>query len=215
MDEQVVLRRIARVAIVLGLAVFTCVASAALVTPTNLDDITPGASVENPGLNVLIPDVGDLDAEVFYNSATGLYTYQFLALPETGDAHSLITPTDLYGFNSVAGWSYSDAAAAGGPGDASAWSIDWSLNDRLTWQFPAQEGGSSFLDAGESMRFFYQSSHAPSGSGIHVLGVGATSGWAFAPRPDSAAPPIGGTIPEPAGLGLVGLAMLGLKRRRR
>lgn len=198
-----------------GLAALGGTASAGLVMPTDLDGITLGASVSNPGPKNLISYVGQLDMEVFYNAGSGVYTYEIAALPLTGDATHLITPTNLYGFNGVAGWSYSDAVAAGGPGDATAWSIDWSGNKQLTWQFPAQEGGTNFLDSGESLRFFYQSTHAPINSGNHVMGVGLSSGTAFSgPKPQETAP-IVTAIPEPGSWALCLIGWTGLARKRR
>ena len=217
MSERTALRGAARVACALVLIALGSVAGAALVIPTDFDGITLGASVNNPGpVTLTSPQVGQLDMEVFHNTGTGVYTYQIEALPDaaTGDnVTHLITPLNLYGFNGVAGWSYSDAVAAGGPGDATAWSVDFSLNDQLTWNNSAQEGGSNFLDGGESLRFFYQSTHAPINSGLYVMGGGGTSGSAFSqPRPQQTPPP--DPISEPVGLGLVGLAMLGLGRKR-
>jgi hypothetical protein len=197
-----------------ALAVSGGAASAGPVTPTDLDGITLGASMLDPGAANLIPYVGQIDMQVFYNSGTGVYTYQIIGLPDAGAgwwANQVITPTNLYGFNGVAGWSYSDVVAAGGPGDATAWSIDWSLNDRLTWSSPV-------LDSSASMRFFYQSTHSPTNFTTYVLGVrdgdGVSSGWAFGPKPQETAPVVT-AMPEPAGLGLVGLAALAWRKRRR
>jgi hypothetical protein len=161
--------------------------------------------------------------EVFFDSNTSIYTYQFWMDSYIDDILNIISPLNLEGLNNVAGWSFSDAEAAGAPVGDTAWEIYLEPgNKRLTWQNPALEGGTRFFDATDGLiRFFYQSTYGP-GSGpasvYYTMGNGSTSGigWAYSPKDP---PP---QIPEPGTFGLLALGAIALfrfsrsrKRRKR
>ena len=220
MRTQRMSRWTASVALVVALVVSGGLARAVIIpiTPTDLDGIALGGSVGSSGPVNITSSVGTLYVEAFYNSGAGLYTYVLDIGVSKDDAREVLTPASLDGLNNVAGWSYTEAAAAGGLGDASDWAIDLLGTGALRWDTPTQESGSHFLGTGESLRFFYQSAHAVAPTNLfYILAVDSggapSSGVGAGLTPDQTPPPVV-TIPEPARLGLIGLAILGLRRKR-
>ena len=174
------------------------------ITPADLDNIILGVSVDNPaGTNLIPSTVGTFDAEVFHGSE---YTYVFQMNPTVDNVREILSPIFLKGFNGVAGWSYSEAFAAGGPADGTAWALALTSNDRLRWDLPAQDSASHFFDASESISFFYQSAYGPADvNGNYNLAATGTAGFASGPMP----------APEPATLFVMTAAGLSSLLRRR
>ena len=205
MRAKAVLTQLRNLTLLAMLVTPTGVFAATPITPTNLDDINLGVSVEDPaGKNVIPSNVGTFDAEVFYSTS---YTYVFQMNPLVDDVREILSPLYLEGYNGVAGWSFSDASSAGGPSDGTAWALALTSNDSLRWDTPAQEDSSNFFDGSESIRFFYQSIWGPGTLyGNHNIATGTTAGFASGPMP---------AVPEPATLGLLLLGGLALLRRRK
>lgn len=223
------MRRLAPLA---ALALLAAPAAAAPIAPTDLDALTLGAFVVGPvGVTVDSSFVaGDASTGDFSGGAACPGGFDACVPPENpaGTAYSFVQtvvpsvdavpndppfadapavvdpgPVDAFtvdfrpaGFTGVAGYSFSDAATAG-----IELGLDRAADGSLSFEVTLGE-----WTAGESVRFFFQTTQPPAGpGGTYVLAGGVAAG------------PLPAAIPVPAALPLLaaGLGALALGRRRR
>ena len=194
---------------VLVLCMWAAPARAAIIAPIDLDTLVLGSEINSVTVPILTAapaplTMGVLGSEVFFNGA--VFTYVNTVTPSVDDVSHFNTAFPIAGFTGTAGWSFSDALAAGGTGLQFDFLV---VNDdetnRLHWLAINQTMGENW-DAGEAMSFFFQSTLPPGRGDYNLLNAEAgTAVNALAP------------IPEPASLLLLGsgLAAAGALVRRR
>jgi PEP-CTERM motif len=147
------------------------------------------------------PTIGTIENELYFDGTQ--YTYVHTVNPSLDDNFLLNTQFIVSGFTGIAGWSFSDALAAGGAGDATDFSIN-QVAGQLNWltEFGDQAG----WDANEAITFFFVSTKPPGLGDYNLITTEAGSGTSFAP------------VPEPGSIALLGSGLVGLYaavRRRR
>jgi len=161
-------------------------------------------------------DIGDLTNTVFFSSGTAttgpVFTYVHEVTPSVFNVSEFNTGFDLNdrGFNLIAGFSFSDALAAGGTGTLADFTITWNNDTDGTLDWEATLPILEFFDAGETIRFFFQSTQPPSAGEFfdyNIINSEVGTAQSFGPS----------VIPTPAALpaGLIGMALLALTGRRR
>lgn len=190
---------------------------AATITATNYDTLDKGSQVAadlssnfttNRGV-----DIGDLVGKVFFNSSSGVYTYAFTLTPGINNISEFNAGYDVDGFNGVAGYSFSQATAAGASNPATAFEVESESDGTIDWHTLWKNDGSRGLDAGESVTFFFQSTIAPGDLDTYNLinsKAGGTENYA-----PGAAPVIPAPAAFPAGLLLFGALAAARKRHWR
>ena len=188
-------------------------ASAITITETNLDTFTLGVLIPPPTSDDFITgvtsdDIGDLNNEVWFNAATGLYSYVHQVIPALlqDDNERFATEFAPIGFTGIAGWSFLDAAGAGGTGDDTDFAITESGLAFVRWTHSG-----AFVDqwdAAEAITFFYVSMRPPGlpNALYNLSGAQVGTGMSYAPTP------------EPGSMILLGsglAALYGAARRRR
>lgn len=188
-----------------------------------------GPEVETSLINPAGESLGDLSSSVSCpdgfaqctppsNPAGTIYTYvhtvtpgvdlpndgPFLPNPDVVIAFDDVTEFGLgfeaVGFNGVAGYRFSDAAAA--LGGADAFDIEQLGDGSLLWTLSTND-----WDVGESISFFWQTTQPPSGpGGVYSISDGLATGSGAGPLPTA--------VPEPGTAAMLGL-FLGLGRVRR
>jgi hypothetical protein len=128
--------------------------------------------------------------------------------PTLEDNFALNTQYDVAGYTGTAGWSFSDAGAAGGSGTV----MDFLFFDPGQLQFVSLigffDGTFPGWDAGESIEFFFVSTRPPALGFYNLIGRESGTALSFAPA----------AIPEPGSIALLGSGLVGLyaaMRRRR
>jgi PEP-CTERM motif len=196
-----------RLTVALGLvAALAAPASAGPILPTNLDVIQFGIGT-SVASNVDLFDVaspppntmGTLFSEVFFDGTT--YTYLSLVTPSVLDASHLNTAFTIAGFTGEIGWSFGQAAAAGGTGTALDF-LTGTFADRAHW-LALDRGLGENWDAGEPIAFFFRSTKPPTIGDYNLLNGEAGTAEGFAP------------VPEPGTLALLGTGLYGLYRTRK
>jgi PEP-CTERM motif len=192
---------------VITLAVATPAAAIPIV-PQDFDAIQVdiGASIINGAdlFNVAAPPpltMGLLTSDVFFNGE--LYTYVSRVTPSVQDVSHLNTAFSVKGFTGSAGWSFGEAATAGGTGTG----LDFftaTFGDRIHW-LAVDRGLGENWDAGEPITFFFRSTAPPTIGDYNLLNGEAGTAEGFQP------------VPEPGTLMLVGTGLYGLyyQRKRR
>ena len=180
-------------------------ASAAIITPVDLQDWITSGSIGSPvpgfpptvdTFEVAPPAVGSLGVLVnfvFFNDATLEYTYLHFVIPTVDDAVFFNTGFEVPHFTGTAGWLFAASDAVGGCGGpltcgnpfgdfiiqgeiGSGSSLNWAAFGDLF-----DDG----WDAGDVIPFFYVSTGAPREGGNYNLTAGPTgTGQSYAPTPE-------------------------------
>ena len=153
------------------------------------------------------PTMGQAVNRVYFDGS--LYTYVHEVIPTEPDNFALNTQFDVAGYTLTGGWSFSDAAGAGGSGTI----IDFLFFDSgpISWVsliglfgMPPTLG----WDAGEPITFFFVSTRPPTLGFYNLIGKESGTALSYAPA----------AIPEPGSIALLGSGLVGLYtalRRRR
>ena len=189
-------------------------ASAVSISPVDLDGLGTGSPV---GL-VLISDftaaapppasTGTAESRVFSDGTNYFYTQ---TVTPTGNVNIVFsTEFDVTDFTGVAGWSFSEAGAAGGDGTDSDFRIEHlDVGGQMVWA-PRLDGAlGAGWNASEPITFFFASTKPPTIKDYNLYSlmpveVGTAQGLA--------------PVPEPGSIALFGSGLVGLytaMRRRR
>lgn len=188
---------------------------AATITATDYDTLNKGSQVggavssdftSNTGA-----DLGDMVGRVYNNNGT--YTYALTVTPGINNISEVNTGFAPAGFNGVAGYSFSNATAAGSGGSgSSAFVVETDSDGTIDWNAAWTNNGSRGFDAGEAITFFYQSTRAPGALDVYNL-INHRAGGTDNVAPGGGAPPIPAPAAFPAGLMLLG-ALAAARRRQ-
>jgi PEP-CTERM motif len=203
-----------KLTIVLLLAMSLLVTQRASAIPVNLDTYALGSQIAGPltdpfDVAEAPPDtMGEAVNTVYFDGT--LYTYVHEVRPTLNDNFALNTQFDVAGYTGTGGWSFGDAAGAGGSGTL----MDFLFFDTapLSWvsliglfDFPSTLG----WDAGEPIRFFFVSTRPPTLGFYNLIGKESGTALSYAPA----------AVPEPGSIALLGSGLVGLytalRRRRR
>ena len=185
-----------RLSVTLGLALSVTMAQPARaepVTPTDLGTVLLGAQVGGSMTDAFAAfdppptSIGDATTSVFFDGVNYFYTQRVLP---TGDLNVLFnTEFSVPGFTGLAGWRFSDAAAAGAAGNA----LDFHI-ERSDGQLVYAALGPAFgeWNAFEPITFFFASTLPPTIKGYGLLSLspfefGSAQGLAPVPEPGSIA----------------------------
>ena len=196
--------------LILSLASAGAASAAHIVIPTDYDTVvgTFGPLFAGPTVDLFDaalppPDtIGSLENWVYFDG--DIYTYVHLVTPSVDNVSEFNTSFPVLGFNDVAGWSFSDALAAGGLGLSSDFTLEHDGDDTLDWGTSGQLATSAW-NAGESITFFFQSDLSPTEGAYQLINSEIGTATSFAPQ-----------VPEPGTVLLLGgaLIMIALGRRR-
>lgn len=178
-------------------------AMAAPIAPTDFDvHGTPGILLAGPTTDDFTTstgnDIGDLENEVWFDAATGRYTYVHTVTPGINFISEFNTGFNVRGFTGVAGFSFSDSGAAGGTGAAADFSIELDPDGTIDWENELVNGLANGWGIGESITFFFVSSKPPTLGSYNLIDGQTGTGTSFAPTP------------EPGSIALVGSGLIGL-----
>lgn len=177
-------------------------------TEFNWDIFGPVGALDSTATDAFIGagNLGSLTTNVYFDGS--LYTYENIVTPATNNISEFVTAFGVDGFNGVAGWSFSEAAAAGGAGDASDFLIDNDLLDNtLDWETTGagfSAPGTNGFGSGETITFFFQSDLPPAPNFYALINGGAGNARTLGPA-----------VPEPSTVLLLGSALFGLGFLRR
>jgi len=175
------------------------------IVPTDFDTLDLGTQVRADLLSHFTTnsgvDIGDLVGSVHFNSASGVYTYVLKLTPGINNISEFNTGFDVNGFTGVAGYSFSEALAAGG-----AFEIEHESDGTIDWNSVGIQDGSKFFDAGETITFFFQSTLPPATLDVYSL-INSRAGGTL-----NYAPVIPAPAALPAGLALLGLVAAARRR---
>lgn len=223
--------RQAALIVALSVGVAAAQVEAALIAPTNFDtlNLLPGELYSPTLLTDIMTidmtaqggsasiDIGDLESRVYLRNGTYIYEHQ--VTPQTLNPKEFNTGFGVTGFNRNAllgpvmraGWSYSDAIAAGVVGSpSSAFSIILEGDGTIDWNVKTTQLLAGFWASGAKqvpISFFFESTVAPGQNRYNMLNSHVGFADSYAPTP----------VPEPASLVLLGSGLVGMwvARRRR
>ena len=128
-----------KLTVVLGLAMSLLVTQQASAIPvSNLDGLILGAPIAPSLVDVFTvaapppPTMGEIANNVFFDPVTSLYTYVQTVTPDLDNNFCSALRGAVAGFTGDAGWSFSDAGAAGGTGTGTDLTID-NIDGQLNW----------------------------------------------------------------------------------
>jgi hypothetical protein len=193
----------AAAALAIALSLGAGQASAAVIAAGDFDTLDLGVQVR-PDLpsqfrTTSNAHIGDMVGSVFFNSEEGVYTYVLEVTPRINNISEFNTGFNVLGFTGEAGYSFSQASAAG-----STFTVHSDPDGTLDWEW--NNGGGSW-NSGEQITFFFRSTVAPDAIDVYSLinhRVGDTENYAPVPAPAAL----------PAGLVLLG-ALAAARRRGR
>lgn len=181
---------------------FTSSARAVTIPATDYDGVSGiGSLVDTATATMLGPgsaDFGELTTNVYFDG-TGTYTYENVLTPAVDNISEFVTAFPVIGFTGVAGWSFSEAAAAGGVGTSDDFLIFLDLDSTIDWETGGPGFAADPFDSGETVTFFFQSTAAPRPGAYSQIDGGAAN-----------AQTLGTTVPEASTLLLLGSALLAL-----
>lgn len=215
--------------VALSLGVAADPVEALLIAPTNFDTLVLGELYSPTIISDIMTidmtaqggsasiDIGDLESRVYLNNGTYIYEHQ--VTPQTLNPKEFNTGFSVVGFNrnallgpvQRAGWSFSDAIAAGVSGSpASAFSIILEGDGTIDWNVKTTQLLAGFWASGDKqvpISFFFESTVAPGEGRYNMLNSHVGFADSYAPTP----------VPEPASLVLLGSGLVGVwvARRRR
>jgi len=148
------------------------------------------------------PTMGNLVSNVYFDGTQ--YTYVQTVTPSLNNNFLLDTAFPVAGYTGVAGWSFSDADAAGGAGNV----FDFMQFDgsQIGWVSLIGLPFNLGWDANESISFFFVSTKPPTIGDYNLIGLESGTANGFAP------------VPEPGTIAWLGSGLVGLytaRRRRR
>ena len=162
-------------------------ATAGPIVPTNLDAIQFGlgtlVATHSDAFDVASPPpntMGALFSSVFFDGDT--YTYLSRVVPSVNDVSHLNTAFTIAGFTGQIGWSFGQAALAGGDGNALDF-LTGTFNDRGHW-LALNRGLGENWDFGEPITFFFRSTKPPTLGDYNLLNGEAGTAEGFAPVPE-------------------------------
>jgi len=149
--------------------------------------------------------VGALGSAVYFPDGVigSLYTYIMQVTPSINNISEFNTGFAVDGFVGIAGWSFSQAAAAGGTGTATDFNIDFEADGTIDFATAFNQALSSGFDSGEVITFFFLSTRPPHTNYYNVIDGEVGTALGFAP------------VPEPGSIALLGSGLVGLLARRR
>jgi hypothetical protein len=158
------------------------------VTPTNFDTLgSLGAIVWGPETTSIFNGAFDGTLQGWVYDNAGTYTYKLVFEPAITDVLQFGAGFIAEGFTGVAGYSFSQATAAGfapSPGVPYGFYIE-DHGGALAWAPPSFVAAAGFWDNYEPMTFFMQTTVAPAtGPFYAVLGDYHTGQGTFAPAPE-------------------------------
>jgi hypothetical protein len=128
--------------------------------------------------------IGSATNNVYYDAQSGIYTYTHAVTPTINNISEFNTAFGVNGFNGVAGYSFSESAAAGGPGDGTGFSVELDADATIDWQL---DPNNKFWGSGETITFFFQSSYRPGLGDYNMVNgeVGTATSYAPVPEPST------------------------------